>query len=105
MSARFGPGDRVRVRAEWPEASGGRVHLRTPGYLRGRVGVVERTHGDYADPEKLAFGKPGYPKRTLYMVRFDQRDLWPCGEAPDGTVVADIFDHWLDPAAKESPHG
>ena len=104
MTARFRPGQRVRVRADWPEVGGVRVHLRTPGYLRGRVGAVERAHGDYANPEKLAFGKPGFPKRTLYMVRFDQRDLWPRGEAPDGTLVADIFDHWLEPATTEQTH-
>ena len=105
MIARFNPGDRVRVRADWPERGSARVHLRTPGYLRGRIGVVERMHGVFADPEKLAFGKPGFHKRTLYMVRFDQRDVWPPGAAPDGTLVADIFDHWLEPAAKERQNG
>lgn len=37
MSARFGPGDAVRVRVAYPPG-----HVRTPYYIRGREGVVDR---------------------------------------------------------------
>jgi nitrile hydratase len=101
---RYAPGDRVRVRLDWPEAGPQRVHVRTPHYLRGRVGVIEQRFGPYPNPEGLAFGKPGLPAQPLYQVRFDQAALWSTDApaAPD-TVVADLYEHWLEPA--EARHG
>lgn len=98
MSARFAPGDRVRVRTAHPPG-----HLRTPYYVRGHTGVVESIAGTYANPEELAYGRDGRPERALYRVRFDQRALWPdyAGSAADTTVV-DIFEHWLEPAEEAS---
>lgn len=106
MSAqqRFAPGDRVRVRLDWPEAGTRRVHIRTPHYLRGRIGVVERLFGAFPNPEELAFGKPGLPKQPLYQVRFEQAPLWGDAAAGADTVVADIYEHWLEPVT-EARHG
>jgi nitrile hydratase len=100
-AARFALGDRVRVRLDWPEAGPQRVHIRTPHYLRGRTGVIERNFGAYPNPEGLAFGKPGLPAQPLYQVRFDQAPLWSKGapQSPD-TVVADLYEHWLEPASE-----
>lgn len=102
---RFAPGDRVRVRLDWPETGPQRVHVRTPHYLRGRTGVVERMFGTYPNPEGLAFGKPGLPAQPLYQVRFDQMPLWSkeAAKTPD-TVVADLYENWLEPA-QEARHG
>ncbi len=105
MTPRFREGDRVRVRREFPRAGGRRVHIRTPYYLRGHTGVVAQVLGTYGDPEKLAFGKPGYPHRALYQVRFAHRDVWPGGPRDRDTIVADIFEHWLEPATGERTHG
>lgn len=90
----FQPGDRVKVRCL--DVDG---HNRTPLYLRGKTGIVERRHGEYLNPELLAYGKSGKPARTLYLVRFDQIGLWDGydGSAKD-TLLADIFEHWLAPA-------
>jgi nitrile hydratase len=95
MSDRFSPGDRVRVRAD--PAPG---HIRTPVYIRGKCGVVTRIFGDFPNPEGLAYGQPGLPKKTLYQVRFRQSDIWPDydGEARD-TVDIDIYHHWLETAS------
>src|SRR5262249_17042274 len=60
MNSRFAPGDRVLVRRT--ESPG---HLRTPFYIRGLAGVVERVCGPYANPEELAYGRPGLPARPL----------------------------------------
>lgn len=90
MSDRFAPGVAVRVRAGEPPG-----HIRTPHYLRGRPGVVERVLGAFPNPEELAFGKDGLPRRTLYQVRFRQADLWPEYRGV-GSVLADIYDHWLE---------
>jgi len=100
--ARYSPGDRVRVRLDWPEAGPKRVHIRTPHYLRGRSGVIERVFGAYPNPESLAFGQPGQPAQPLYQVRFAQAPLWSTGAAAD-TVVADLYEHWLEP--DEARHG
>lgn len=93
-AARFQPGDRVRVRFE--ERPG---HIRTPYFLRGKLGRVERVYGDFLNPESLGHGGDGLPRKTLYLVVFNQHEVWPRYEGgPNDTVCADIYDHWLEPA-------
>ena len=94
MTARFAPGDRVRVR--WAHPPG---HIRTPYYVRGKTGVIERICGSFRNPEELAYGRDGEPRRPLYRVHFDQSTLWPddAGRADDGVEV-EIYEHWLEPA-------
>ena len=95
MSERFASGAPVRVRSIHPPG-----HVRTPHYLRGRQGVVEQIAGPYANPEELAYGRAGLPREALYRVRFLQAELWPdYGGAPGDTLVADIYEHWLEPAS------
>ncbi len=67
---RFAPGDAVLVRDDWPERRGP-CHIRTPHYLRGRPGTVQRVLGAFANPEDLAFARPA-SKRVLYHVLFEQ---------------------------------
>lgn len=99
VTGRFSPGDTVLVRNDWPEAAGKRVHIRTPHFVRGHEGVVERVLGAFPNPEDLAFGRPGLPPKTLYQVKFAQRALFPDGKgAAHDTLTADIFEHWLEPA-------
>jgi len=91
---RFAPGQAVRVRA-----GGGPGHIRTPWYLRGRVGRVERLCGDFANPEELAYHRDGRPARTLYRVRFTMAEVWGArAEQPLDTMDAEIFEPWLEPA-------
>ncbi len=94
VTYRFEPGQQVRTRVAYP-----RTHCRTPYYLRGKAGVIERQLGEFRNPEELAYGKPGLPKRPLYVVRFAQHALWPgyAGPATD-TLTAEIYEHWLEPA-------
>jgi hypothetical protein len=94
MSAAFPSGSRVRVRrADSPG------HIRTPYYVRGLTGVVERYLGDFANPEELAYGRSGLPKQPLYRVRFRQTDVWPdYAGPPTDTVDIEIYQHWLEPA-------
>jgi hypothetical protein len=90
----FKPGDRVRVKAE--ECAG---HVRTPEYVRGKLGWVERVHGEFRDPEKLAYGGDGLPRQALYMVGFRQTDLWqPYRESARDNLYVDIYEHWLERA-------
>ena len=52
--------------------------------------------GAFANPEDLAFGRDGLPRKRLYRVRFRQADLWPDYRgAPDDTLDAEIYSHWL----------
>lgn len=92
-SSRFKPGDRVRVRAE--DRPG---HIRTPWYIRGKTGWIERIHGEFRNPESLAFGGDGLPRRPLYLVGFRQEEVWQKYAAPKDTLFIDIYEHWLDPA-------
>jgi nitrile hydratase len=93
LSAAFAAGQAVRVRLGRPPG-----HVRTPWYVRGRHGVIETIAGSFADPEALAYGRPGLPRRALYRVRFAQAELWPdyAGPAAD-SVVVDLYEHWLEP--------
>jgi nitrile hydratase len=94
MAARFKPGEAVRVREAYPPG-----HIRTPWYIRGKAGQIERICGSFANPEELAFGRNGLPAQPLYRVRFAQREVWPDydGSATD-TVDIEIYEHWLEPA-------
>lgn len=88
---RFSPGQTVRVAAR-----DHRGHHRTPGYLQGRTGVVERVHGAFTNPETRAYGADGLPRLALYLVGFAQRDLFPDREGHAGDrLYADVFEHWL----------
>lgn len=87
------PGSRVRVRAMMPPG-----HIRTPAYLRGRTGIVERTLGAFGNPEQLAYGVPA-ARQQLYRVRFTMAEIWgDAAENPDDTLDAEIYAHWLEPA-------
>jgi nitrile hydratase beta subunit-like protein len=88
----YSPGQRVRVAARAHEG-----HHRTPGYLKGKVGRVERVHAAFTNPETRAYGEDGLPAQTLYLVGFAQRDLWTdYGGRADDRLYADLFEHWLE---------
>lgn len=93
MPACFKSGDAVRVRRAAPIG-----HVRTPWYIRGRQGVIERLCGAYANPEELAYARPGTPRIPLYRVRFRQADVWPdYAGSPSDTLDVEIYQHWLEP--------
>jgi nitrile hydratase len=96
--AKFEPGDRVRVHAD-----GRPRHVRTPGYVRGKTGRIERFLGAFKNPESLACGGSGLPEKPLYKVGFRQTNLWDgyAGRAQDALYV-DLYEHWLEPARKET---
>ena len=93
LEARFASGDRVRVREDFPVG-----HFRTPVFVRGKIGEVQRKFGTFDNPELLAYALKGPPK-TLYEVRFKQTEIWPdYAGSPYDTLDIDLYEHWLDKA-------
>jgi len=90
--AKFHAGDQVRVMEAYPLG-----HVRTPFYIRGKTGTVERVCGAFPNPEELAQMRDGLPAQPLYRVRFRQNDVWPDyrGGAHD-VVEVEIYQHWLE---------
>jgi hypothetical protein len=84
----FARGDLVRVADRHHEG-----HHRTPGYLKGRAGIVERVHATFRNPETRAYGGDGLPQRRLYLVMFDVPGT------SDNRVLADVYEHWLEDAS------
>jgi nitrile hydratase len=74
-------------------------HHRTPSYVKGKSGRIERVHAAFRNPETRAYGNPGLPEIPLYLVSFARSDLWPdaCADR-DHRVYVDVFEHWLEEA-------
>jgi nitrile hydratase len=90
---RFGPGDRVRCRAEHVPG-----HVRLPAYIRGKVGVVVAESPPYPFPDAHAHGVAAEDEPT-YDVRFNTADLWP--NAADAAFVhVGVFQSYLERAAE-----
>jgi nitrile hydratase subunit beta len=96
--AKFEIGQPVRVRADYPLG-----HIRTPFYIRGKVGTIADSVGEYLNPELSAIGKDGLPKQPLYRVRFNQAEAWSyyTGSVCD-TLDVEIYEHWLEPGSLSS---
>jgi len=83
--------ERVRVRHMVPPG-----HIRTPYYLRGKSGTIERELGPFGNPEEQAYGRKGRPK-PLLRVRFTMAEIWgDDAETPTDTLDAEIYEHWLE---------
>ncbi|HSC94356.1 MAG TPA: SH3-like domain-containing protein [Burkholderiales bacterium] len=92
---RFNVGDRVVIKRAFPPG-----HRRTPCYIRGKEGVIERICGAFPNPEELAYGFDGRPEKVLYRVRFKQNHVWPDYKGPARDIIEmEIFEHWLLPAS------
>jgi len=85
---RFKPGDRVWVRNEYFAG-----HIRLPGYIRGKQGVVVRETPAYPFPDAHAHGIEAENEPT-YDVAFRTEDLWP--DASDSAIVnVGVFQSYL----------
>jgi nitrile hydratase subunit beta len=91
---RFAVSERVRVKHANPPG-----HRRTPSYIRGKTGEIERICGAFRNPEELAYGFDGLPARVLYRVRFKQRDVWPDYRGSSADILEmELYEHWLEAA-------
>jgi nitrile hydratase len=89
---RFAVGDRVRVRNESVPG-----HMRMPGYVRGKSGVVVGISPAYPFPDAHAHGIHAQDEPT-YDVRFRSEDLWP-GSSDPALVHVGLFESYLERAA------
>ena len=73
-------------------------HVRTPFYLRGKVGQIERRLGQFPNPEGLAYNQKA-ERRSLVRVRFLMSEVWGrSAENPNDILEAEIYEHWLEAA-------
>jgi nitrile hydratase beta subunit len=86
---RFQPGDRVRVKLDSVPG-----HIRMPGYIRGKTGVVVLESPAYPFPDAHAHGIASEDEPT-YDVRFRSEDLWP-GSAEPALVHVGVFQSYLE---------
>jgi nitrile hydratase len=89
---RFEVGDRVRVRNDHPKG-----HTRSPRYLRGKTGVIQRCHGHEIYPDSNSEYLADQPQ-VVYSVRFDGREIWESSAEPATLLSIDLWDSYLDPA-------
>ena len=107
LEPQFQVGETVRVRREEARVRWRKPHLRTPGYLFGTVGIVERILGSFPNPEYAAFkfgGNISSAQQPLYLVSFSQGDLWECLSSEskrDDRVTAEIYQPWLQREGQE----
>jgi len=85
----FLPGDRVRVRVEHVPG-----HVRMPGYIRGKTGVVVSESPAYPFPDAHAHGVEAADEPT-YDVRFRAEELWP-NSADPALVHVGVFQSYLE---------
>lgn len=85
---RFAPGQRVRVRDDYVPG-----HVRMPGYIRGKIGVVISESPVYPFPDAHAHGVAAQDEPT-YDVRFRSQDLW-AEAAEEALVHVGVFQSYL----------
>jgi nitrile hydratase subunit beta len=87
----FQIGNKVRVKNEF--VSG---HVRMPGYIRGKTGIVVGISPAYPFPDAAAHNLQAQDEPT-YDVRFRTEDLWPQA-ADKASVHVGIFESYLEKA-------
>lgn len=83
-------GDRVQVMSRSRPG-----HVRTPHYVLGKMGTIDRYLGEFPSPEELAYGQDGLPARRLYSVRFKQTDIWKDYASDNDALLVDLYENWL----------
>ena len=89
---RFAVGARVRTRAHAVPH-----HTRLPGYVRGKVGTVERVHGCHVFADANAQGLGELPQ-PLYTVVFEGAELWGPQAQAGLRVSVDAWEPYLEAA-------
>ncbi|MAV99421.1 MAG: nitrile hydratase subunit beta [Rhizobiales bacterium] len=71
-------------------------HCRTPSYIRGKEGIVERVCGEFPNPEEIALSYDNPSIIPLYRCRFKQAHVWKNYKGSNiDTLELEIYEHWL----------
>lgn len=89
-TARFRPGDNVRVKQMHPKG-----HVRAPRFCRGKQGIVLHVAPRFSFPDTAAHGGP-HRKEHTYHVEFRATDLWNDEGTENNSVVVDLWDSYLE---------
>jgi nitrile hydratase len=85
----FAIGETVRVKNDYVPG-----HVRMPGYIRGKTGVVVAISPPYPFPDAAAHNMQA-PMEPTYDVRFRSRDLWP-DSCDDALNHVGVFQSYLE---------
>ena len=86
----FRAGERVRVAARTHEG-----HHRTPGYVKGKSGRVERVHGRFRNPETRAYGADGLPEIQISLLFTPPGTAGLMGLRTGQTNGTSAYDTWF----------
>ncbi|PYU76906.1 MAG: hypothetical protein DMG49_00620 [Acidobacteria bacterium] len=64
---------------------------------RGKIGRIDRIHGDFVFPDTNAHFLGEKPQH-VYSVRFSARELWGLEASAKDSVYLDLWDDYLDAA-------
>ena len=89
----FREGDAVQIAKRSPIA-----HFRTPNYVRGKRGSVERVIKPRAvDNEEEGFGRNAGQKRHYYRIAIPMTELWADYKGPSQDALRiEVFETWLE---------
>ncbi|QHE84708.1 nitrile hydratase subunit beta [Hydrogenophaga sp. BPS33] len=83
-------GQQVRVKNLFVDG-----HIRLPGYVRGRTGIVVGEDAPYPFPDAAGHGLPAREEPT-YFVQFDARELWADSD-PNASVTLSLWRSYFEP--------
>jgi nitrile hydratase len=89
VTPKYKAGERVVIK-DFPPSD----HTRLPGYLRNRVGVIDAVYEGtyrYFFPTTDGIGPP----MPIYLVKFEQADLWGELGEPRTILYADLFETYI----------
>lgn len=69
-------------------------HTRLPGYVKGKVGIIDNLRGIFVFPDTVAHGL-GECEQPLYSVKFRSQDLWADNKTND-VVYIDLWHSYLE---------
>jgi hypothetical protein len=89
---KFQEHDKIRVRKENPLSP----IRRTPEYIRGKVGIVDRCYGtvveaDFDYDHRISWG-------PLYTIVFEWSEVHKDEEYQNSRFFVDLHESWLEPA-------
>ncbi|GGF93405.1 nitrile hydratase subunit beta [Paenibacillus abyssi] len=70
-------------------------HTRVPRYIRGKEGIVEALHGNFAMPD-LRVGTGINVYQPVYRVLFEARDIWGADAFPEDKLYIELWEDYLE---------